>query len=255
MKNILLKKVSRRLLGHQNVSPISESLKQDPFKVQKIVLPYEDVEIIFDVGAHEGLITKKYREIFPKSRVYSFEPYLPSYQRLQKKFSDDPLVLPQNIAVDSESGQSSLNVNSSVLTNSLLESDDKGSFHWRKGLLETNQKIIVDVSTIDSFCLREEVSHINILKLDIQGKEYAALKGAQRLMTSHSIDLIYCEVILVKTYKEQPKLLEILELAEKYGYTLFGVYNLCCKSVRLNQVDIVFVSNTALSKYENTLLE
>lgn len=235
------------------LSPTQDA--SDPFVVKSSLLSQDKVKIVFDVGAHEGFITARYRELFPQSKIFAFEPYLESFEGLKKNFATDPLVSLHNVAISSDVGKYKLNINSSVLTNSLLETDIKGSSNWKEGLLETIETTEVDVITIDKFCLDNQINSIDLLKLDIQGNELSALKGAKQLLMEQRIDLIYCEVILVPTYKEQALFSEILEFAQNFNYKLFGIYNHCYKKLRLNQIDIILVSQKVYSSYENLLLE
>lgn len=226
---------------------------EDAFQVQKTLLP--EAKIIIDAGAHEGLVTRQYTHLFPDANIFALEPYRPSYAKLVDNFVDNPNVIARNLAIADRPGQGKLNVNSSVLTNSLLDTDQKGGFYWREGLLETQNTEVVDIDTLDEFCQRENIETIDILKLDIQGKEHAALVGAETLLSQQRISLIYCEVILVKTYKSQNHFHQLLQLAETFNYSLFGIYNPCYKQLRLNQIDIILLSEEAMYRYENSLLE
>jgi FkbM family methyltransferase len=227
----------------------------DPFVVKATLLCNEQVKIIFDVGAHKGLITARYRELFPQAKIFAFEPYLKSFEDLKANFAADPLILPHSMAISSNNGKCKLNINSSVLTNSLLETDTKGPSSWKEGLLETVETTEVDVITLDKFCSDNQISFIDLLKLDIQGNELSALQGAKKLLLEQRINLIYCEVILVPTYREQFLLSEILEFTQSFDYKLFGIYNNCYKKLRLNQIDIILVNLKTYNAYEDLLLE
>jgi len=227
----------------------------DPFKVKSVLLHKDKVKTIFDVGAHEGIITARYRELFTKAKIFAFEPYFPSFEGLTKNYATDALVSLHNLAISSNIGQHKLNVNSSILTNSLLETDIKGSSNWKEGLLETVETRTVDVITLDKFCLDNQISFIDLLKLDIQGNELSALRGAQQLLLDQCIDVIYCEIILVPTYQKQGLFSQVLDFAQNFNYQLFGIYNPCYKQLRLNQIDIILVSQKIYSSYANLLLE
>ena len=40
----------------------------------------------------------------------------------------------------------------------------------------------VKIETIDSFCLKNKISSITLLKLDVEGHEFACIKGAQQML-------------------------------------------------------------------------
>jgi hypothetical protein len=55
----------------------------NPFEVQQELIGKTN-PVIFDVGAHLGLVTKLYRELFPSALIHSFEPSPESFQKLKK---------------------------------------------------------------------------------------------------------------------------------------------------------------------------
>jgi len=52
---------------------------------------------------------------------------------------------------------------------------------------------VVDIRTIDSFCLEKNIDHISFLKLDTEGNELNILKGAKNMINSEKIDFIQFE--------------------------------------------------------------
>ena len=51
----------------------------------------------------------------------------------------------------------------------------------------------IKIKTIDSYCDEHAIKTINLLKLDIEGHELDALKGAKRMLSSGAIDFIQFE--------------------------------------------------------------
>jgi Methyltransferase FkbM domain len=68
--------------------------------------------------------------------------------------------------------------------------------------------------SINSFCSEENISQIDILKVDVQGAEFDVLNGAKEMMSSGSISIIYCELIIPPIYENQRKLSEYFTLLE-----------------------------------------
>lgn len=58
-------------------------------------------------------------------------------------------------------------------------------------MLDTEGTVEVPVTTLDRFCAEHSLRHIDILKLDVQGAEYATLTGARRLLDEQAIDIVY----------------------------------------------------------------
>jgi len=64
------------------------------------------------------------------------------------------------------------------------------------------------------------------LKLDIEGSELTALRGASEKLAHHSIELIYTEIMFVPHYEGGPMFYELCSFLSNFNYTLFNVYNL-----------------------------
>ena len=70
-----------------------------------------------------------------------------------------------------------------------------------------------------------------------------ALQGAIDLLKSHSIDLIYVEVLFVKLYEGQTYFFDLYKFLTQYGYILYGLYDLNYgKNGVLAWCDAIFVS-------------
>jgi FkbM family methyltransferase len=148
-------------------------------------------------------------------------------------------------------GTGRLNINHFSPTNSLLASDERASCYWGDNLLNTAEQIDVEMRTINDFSVSHAISHIDILKIDVQGAEYAVLAGAKTMMQRQAISLIYLELILAPTYTGQHKLHEYLSFFDSVGYELFDVFNPIRTKNRLIQTDCLFVSHAFLDEYES----
>lgn len=82
------------------------------------------------------------------------------------------------------------------------------------------KKIVVECVTLDSYCKEHKIDKIDILKLDIEGYELDALRGAKKLLESGKVDIIYWESSDVATKEVRKKTAKHLE---KFGFTNFGI--------------------------------
>jgi FkbM family methyltransferase len=226
-----------------------ERKSRDPFFVtQKLVRA--QAPVIFDVGAHVGETAARYRALFPGALIHSFEPFPASYETLKAAFRDDPRVVPHNVAVAGSTGTGKLHVNKASVTNSLLESDSRGDDYWGSNLLDTQTELAVETLALDDFCRAERIEHIDVLKIDVQGAEYAVLAGAAGLLDRRAVDLIYLEMIMAPSYVGQRKYHYYLTLLDGLGYELFDLFNLGRHDGRLIQSDGIFVESGFLARYE-----
>jgi FkbM family methyltransferase len=222
---------------------------RDPFVVTRELVARSE-PVIFDVGAHIGDTIAKYRSLFPSAHIHGFEPFPASFDRLMTRVAGKPRTHLHRLALTDHEGVAKLNVNRSDATNSVLASDTRGSFYWGEEKLETETTIEVIATTIDRVRQRESVDHIDILKIDVQGAEYAVLQGAAATLRQHAVDVLYMELIVAPTYVGQHTLQEYLALLDSLGYVLFDFYNRARKNGRLIQADALFVSEPFLARHE-----
>lgn len=80
------------------------------------------------------------------------------------------------------------------------------------------------LTTIDDFGNREKLSKVDVIKLDVEGAELAALKGGKKTITENHPDLIVC------LYHKPQDLFEIpLYIMENFpGYILRLGHSSCC---------------------------
>ena len=239
----LLKPLINGLLqptGHE-VRAIHDRFESNPYWVQQQLIKSER-PVIFDVGAHEGEITAKYRNLFPQATIHAFEPFPEAVKGMEARFRGDPTVTCNAVAVGDAEGTIELNVNASSATNSILKSSPEGPTHWGNHLMETQRATTsVPMVTLDAYCLRHGIESIDLLKLDIQGAELRALQGARSLLEGRRIGLVYMELMLASTYIGQPLMADYLQFFEGVGYTLFNLFEPVRKNLRLLQMDVIWV--------------
>ena len=91
---------------------------------------------------------------------------------------------------------------------------------------------------------------IDLLKLDLQGGEYNALKGAINLLNDKRIKCIICEVMFQKCYKNQRNASELLLFLEKNGFKIFNFYQNHFHHGKLLQSDVILYHHTIADKVE-----
>ncbi|MBW4551067.1 MAG: FkbM family methyltransferase [Aphanocapsa sp. GSE-SYN-MK-11-07L] len=245
-------KAAAKSLGFEihRISPNATNVT-DPYAVMRRLIDNPQ-PIIFDVGANVGRTAKRFRSLFPEANIFCFEPFPSSFERLSSAFTNDPAIECHQLALADVPGISRLTVNQSSATNSLLTSDARAANYWGPNLLDTQAEIEVKTETVDRFCERKGLKHLDILKLDVQGAEFSVLEGARELLQNQCIDLIYMEMITAPTYVGQRKLHEYLGLFDTWKYEVFDFYNLCRKDARLIQTDNIMISSRFLSRYEQS---
>ena len=237
MKNLI-----KRLLAKIGYTIVRLTPTVDHAFIDQHKLVGDNPVIIFDIGACNGGIALLYNELFKKSNIYCFEPFIPSFEELKKNTARFNNISIFNMAFSNVSGQIDFHVNNFPPTNSILATHPDSNKNWGEGLLDTKEKIKVKSITLDEFIDEYGIEKIDILKLDTQGSEYQILEGASKSIEQNKISLIYLEIIIMSTYQQQKSFDEILLLLRNKGFTLYNLYNYSYTNLgELRQVDAIFI--------------
>jgi hypothetical protein len=132
-----------------------------------------------------------------------------------------------------------LHVNHNADTNSLLKTAKTGLNSDKQAATLT--QATVNTITLDSYARDNNHKRIHILKLDIQGSELSALKGASELLHSGRIDIIFCEAYFIQQYSDQPLFFEIATYLSQFEYHLQDFYNPYYGNGSLAWCDALFI--------------
>lgn len=240
----LMKKLIKKLAnkcGYRIISLSRPTIDANAFTAMQRLLIGIEEPIIFDVGAHHGLMSRAFRDLFPTSIIYAFEPFKESFEKLKANTASDPRINIFNFGLSDRNGAQFFHSNPSSATNSLLSSDKSAAKTWGAGLLETKQIVQVQFKTLDAVVARMGIPRIDILKLDVQGAEHLVITGASGTCNQGMIHLIYSEIITQPTYNDQKRFDEALTPFYNNSFDLYNIYNMSfTKEGRLRQVDAIF---------------
>jgi FkbM family methyltransferase len=239
MKKIIQKFANR--CGYQIISLSRPTIDENAFTSIKRLLVGIQEPIIFDVGAHHGLVSRAFRDLFPASKIYAFEPFKESFEKLKVNTASDPGIYVFNFGLSNRVGTQPFHSNPSSATNSLLSTDKSAAQIWGAGLLETKEVVQVQFKTLDSVVATMRIPRIDILKLDVQGAEHLVIAGASSTCNRGLIRLIYSEIITQPTYRDQKRFDEALTSFYNNSFDLYNFYNMSFTDQgRLRQVDAIF---------------
>jgi len=146
--------------------------------------------IIFDVGANIGKYTLLLDKFFDKEKpeIFSFEPSKKSFQDLKINTREIKNLKIFNFGFGEKEYKTSLFAEKAGSSLSSLYKRKLDHFDIQMKIEET-----VEIKSIDDFCLKNNINHINFLKLDAKGNELKILKGAKKMIDSEKVDFIQFE--------------------------------------------------------------
>lgn len=194
------------------------------FGAQAALLAIDASLTILDGGMHHGESAEKYLQAFPAARVIGFEPAAENLAIARQRlagYGDRVRFVGSGLA-DSAAG-AELKVNSHDGTHSLLEIGDVAQWD---GPATTLERRVIPTVTLDGYCAAHGLERIDVLKLDIQGGELPALRGAEGLLHGRAVRLIAAEVCFVPLYRDMPLFWDVAAWLRARGYALHGLFDL-----------------------------
>jgi len=177
--------------------------------------------IIIDGGAHKGSVVKMFLQQYKSPIIYAFEPIPECVDVLMSTFADLSNVHVIQRALGAQKKTVKFNVVNNLVSSSILNpSEIKIKYHGKK--VAISESIEVEMIRLDSEL--GFLNEIDILKLDLQGFELEALKGAKRLL--HKTKIIITEIEFVKLYDDQALFGDIDVYLRANGFKLLNLYDL-----------------------------
>lgn len=138
--------------------------------------------VVLDVGANTGGYVSLVREVLgPQPTVVAFEPSAEAFTALERAHGTQSRTHLVRAGVGETAGRAAL---FSPRPGSVLAS------LYADGAADAQD---IEVITLDGYCAEHRIERIDLLKLDVEGGELAALRGARRLRDEHRIRMIQFE--------------------------------------------------------------
>lgn len=143
------------------------------------VLPFiSNLNYVIDVGGNKGLYTNEILKINNDAKVFVFEPSKTNISILQRKFDGhiNVEIIPKAVSDENKV----LTLYSNVPGSGIASLAQRKLDHFG---ITMNEKETVESIRLDDFFSNENTSYVDLLKLDIEGFELQALKGATQLLS------------------------------------------------------------------------
>lgn len=180
----------------------------------------DKIRTIVEAGSFDGVDTERFARAFPQATIHAFEPIKELYDKILKKVEKyNNVRLYQEALSDTTEralfwvSEKKGRANPLTQASSLLPPKDRLDL----SNIIFPYKTEVSTITLDMWAERERVQAIDLLWLDIQGKELAVMKAATNSMKS--VRAVYTEVPFIEAYEGQPSLEEIFAWMKKEGFS------------------------------------
>ncbi|MEM6325765.1 MAG: FkbM family methyltransferase [Bacteroidota bacterium] len=196
-------------------------------------------DLIVDGGANVGQFARAMAETFPDARVVSFEPLPDVAASFRSHFASTSRVRLVEAALGAEAGTLAFHRNPYSLASSALpvaEDDDLVVPH--------SETVSVPVTTLDLALHDEMITPSTLLKLDLQGFELEALRGASE--TLRQVGTVLLEIALRPSYSGEPSFEALLDHLRPFGFRFLRPIDILRDSAtgEIVQMDALFAATT-----------
>lgn len=210
------------------VHPLDKVISPHPWmKAIEHFVPRDQRRVVYiDGGAHDGQVARMFLKHYAHLEVHAFEPNSDLLPGLTANLAQASGKIHQ-AAIGAACGHMPIHINMSPMTSSLLPRGDYGKRYF-DAVTRPKETRIVPITTLDAWSEQENIDRVDILKLDLQGYELEALRGA-RQMLNRGITCIFTEINFVPLYEGSALFSDIDLLMREHGYRLLNLYNLATK--------------------------
>ena len=142
------------------------------------------LKIVFDVGANVGNWTKELKKNSPGSQVYLFEPVPETFEKLLENLSKLEGVYPNQLALSDSEG---------MLEFYYYPSQSYFSSVYPSSFGKESKIKLIPSTAGDNFCQKNQLSQIDLIKIDVEGFEGKVLAGFKDMIKNQKIRAIQFE--------------------------------------------------------------
>ena len=217
------KRLSHRYIDLQLVPNIKLRCHPDSYSAGAVLYcglyDYDDMNFLLrylraedsflDIGANIGVYTLLAASKIHSGSIYSFEVLPKNYERLKEnlKLNKFEQVKTYEIAISNQTGTVGLN----------LAEGDSMPFITHSA---TDKTITVPTDTLDNLLQNQPLANLTLAKMDIEGAEILALKGALSLLKQQRPHVWILEINdTVSNFGHQKQ--DLVNFLNSYGYNLY----------------------------------
>lgn len=204
---------------------------------------------VIDAGANLGQYTLiAGSTVGPKGQVHSFEPSPRIFRELEFNVELNNLkniCSINQLALSDRPGKANL----SRYEPGKEVYGSLGKSNWGGEIIGYDE---VDIVTIENYCEQNKINKVNFMKMDIEGAELFALKGAGAILKGDDAPTILMEIADLNTQGFGYSAIEIYDYLQECGYNIYLVN----EKGKLNKIEkdfIIFLDGENIIASKNIL--
>jgi FkbM family methyltransferase len=203
-------------------------------------------KLIFDVGANRGDWTRMAKDVFPKASFLLIEPQVEMRKSLNDLCSDFEDISWIEAGAGSKEGKLVQTIWDDLVGSSFLPDVDEN-------LLQAGKQREVDIVTIDSLLVKCNLNMPDLVKLDIQGFELDALRGATSLFGNTELFIMEVSLFSFDDVPGMSIFREAIEFMGERGYEIYDIPGYLRRPFdgALGQVDLAFAKREGILRQSN----
>jgi FkbM family methyltransferase len=243
-----------RNMGYTLIPYQSESAQgSDGRPVGNIQTFLEDVKVrgfnpalILDVGANRGDWTRFAKAVFPEASFLLIEPQEEMRESLTQLCSEFEDISWVEAGAGSKKDKLIQTIWDDLQGSSFLPNVDEK-------LLQIGKQREVEIVTIDSLIESHSLKSPDLVKLDIQGFELEALRGATSLFGHTEIFILEVSLFSFSDVPGMPILREVVDFMGEKGYETYDIPGFLRRPLdgALGQVDLAFAKREGFLRQSN----
>jgi FkbM family methyltransferase len=199
------------------------------------------IATLLDIGSNTGHFALAFNSIFPKVKIYSFEPIPECFRILEKSIENIQNMKAFNLGLGNQAG----NLNFEQSKNSLSSSFRKMTNVHKLAFPDTseNETISVTIEKLDTIQREIDIIDPLLIKIDVQGFEDQVLEGGQR--TIQRAKMVIIETSFIRLYEAQPLFDDVYLILKKMGFIYGGAIESLHDPItgRVLQEDSIFLKD------------
>lgn len=184
------------------------------------------IHTVIDVGANLGFFSKAVRHFYKSANIYAIEPVPSAKACLEENFKNDKLFKSFGIAISNKQG----NVR-------MITSEE----NTQNSMINNSGNLLVSATTLDMFVKENNISSIDLLKIDTETFEAHVLKGGTRALKITKYLLIEVNLVDNNNKYTFSSLIALL-FSKNYNFQLIKIKNYSQNADRDELFDCLFIN-------------